>query len=119
MEIDDKVYQRFLIPKSIGDLKVDIPDRTDRRGDWEILRHKWETDLNSIRTLWLNLEKEYLINRRIYNSRYYFTPIYGQIYHLYSHPYDFLSLIGPKEWDRPDYIGSYQYTTKGIWKECF
>lgn len=115
MEINDEIYERFLVPKSLGEFKVTPPDYTQRRGDWEVLRHKWEADLEQIRTLWENLRSEYLINQRIYNSKFYFTPLPGHIYHLYSSPSDFLSLIGPKEWNRSDYVGSYQYTPKGIW----
>jgi hypothetical protein len=49
-----------------------------------------------------NLQKSFLITQTIYESKYKFEPIIGEIYHLYEDldgGYS-LSLIGPSEWNK-------------------
>ena len=49
-----------------------------------------------------NLQKAFLITQTIYESKYKFEPIIGQIYHLYEDlngGYS-LSIIGPTEWKK-------------------
>jgi hypothetical protein len=48
------------------------------------------------------LQKSFLITQTIYDSKYSFEPIIGQLYHLYEDlggSYS-LSLIGPSEWKK-------------------
>ena len=48
------------------------------------------------------LQKSFLITQTIYESKYNFEPIIGQLYHLYEDlegGYS-LSLIGPTEWNK-------------------
>jgi hypothetical protein len=49
-----------------------------------------------------SLQKSFLITQTIYESKYKFEPIIGEIYHLYEDldgRYS-LSLIGPSEWNK-------------------
>lgn len=41
-----------------------------------------------------------------------FEPIVGKEYYLYE---EFLSLIGPHEWNRDDYVGTFVLTADGTW----
>jgi hypothetical protein len=52
-------------------------------------------------------------SERIYQARIQFMPIIGHIYHLYGSPEDWVSLIGPDEWDRDDYVGSFRFNGAG------
>jgi hypothetical protein len=52
----------------------------------------------------------------IYNSKFSFEPVIGEIYHLYvgnegSH---FLSLIPPNEWNK-EHIGTFQLNSDKKW----
>lgn len=49
-----------------------------------------------------NLQKSFLITQTIYESKYKFGPIIGEIYHLYedSDGEYSLSIISPKEWNK-------------------
>ena len=48
------------------------------------------------------LQKSFMITQEVYESKYKFEPIIGEIYHLYedSDGGRTLSLIGPTQWDR-------------------
>lgn len=48
------------------------------------------------------LQKSILLQQEVYESRYKFEPIIGEVYHLYEDPDGgkSLSLIGPNEWNR-------------------
>lgn len=65
----------------------------------------------------LALEAE--INSLVYNSEFNFEPLVGDIYHLYKrrNGVHFLSLIGPEEGLRQEYIGSYMLDEKRVWKK--
>lgn len=53
-----------------------------------------------------HLLDEVRLNDIIYNSKYSFEPVIGEIYHLYENQYGnfFLSLIAPNEWNRKHII---------------
>ena len=49
------------------------------------------------------LRKSFLITQTIYESKYKFEPIVGEVYHLYEDldGNNSLSMIGPLEWNKP------------------
>lgn len=54
------------------------------------------------------IENRLKVSEKIYQSDMRFTPVIGQIYHLYENGDHFkLSLIGPGEWGRSKTIGKY------------
>ena len=56
-------------------------------------------------------------NELIYNSEHNFTPIAGEIYHLYKNKnITFLSMIEPKQWEM-EYIGSFKLLANDIWEQ--
>ena len=61
--------------------------------------------------------QEYLVrSERIFKARMGFRPVPGHVYHLYGFPEDWVSLVGPDEWDRDDYVGSFRFDGTG-WEE--
>lgn len=63
-----------------------------------------------------NLVDEVNLNEEIYNSKYSFEPIVGNIYHLYygKNGEKFLSLISPNEWEL-EYIKSVKLNSDLKW----
>ena len=56
-------------------------------------------------------------NEVIYNSDHNFTPIAGNVYHLYNNKnITFLSIIEPNEWEMK-YIGSFKLSANDIWEK--
>jgi hypothetical protein len=53
----------------------------------------------------------------IYNAKYSFEPIVGEIYHLYkeSDEQHFLSIISPEQWNK-DHIGSFVLNADKVWE---
>lgn len=62
--------------------------------------------------------EEYEYNNLVYNAKFNFEPVVGEIYHLYrdQSQQPFLSLISPNECNF-DYIGSFYLNADGIWKK--
>jgi len=58
--------------------------------------------------------QEYLIrSERMFKARIGFRPTPGHTYHLYGSPEDWVSLVGPEEWERDDYVGSFRFDGRG------
>ena len=63
------------------------------------------------------LTKEIEWNELIYNSKYNFKPIIGEMYYLYeSDKKNFLSIIKPEEWDFKC-IGTFKLRSNNIWQK--
>jgi hypothetical protein len=76
------------------------------------------TKFDEIQTEYHKLIREWEDTKKVYDAAYSFSPITGKTYHLYARKDEyFLSLIGPKEWNKP-YIGSYKLTTDGKWESA-
>jgi len=62
------------------------------------------------------LMKEYEWNELVYNSKFSFEPVIGEIYHLYrgDDGINFLSLISPLEWNK-EHIGTFQLNSDKKW----
>jgi hypothetical protein len=59
------------------------------------------------------IENRLSVSERIYESDMRFTPIIGQIYHLYEQDDHYkMSLIGPSEWGRSKTMGKHVATIK-------
>ncbi|MFN4084104.1 MAG: DUF2452 domain-containing protein [Bacteroidia bacterium] len=59
------------------------------------------------------IEQRLEVSEKIYESDLRFTPVIGQLYHLYqNHDHYKLSLIGPEEWGRSKPIGEYVASVK-------
>jgi hypothetical protein len=52
----------------------------------------------------------------IYNAKFSFEPVVGEIYHLYrgADGVNFLSLIAPHEWNK-EHLGTFQLNSNRKW----
>jgi hypothetical protein len=59
---------------------------------------QFESKFNELKIQYQNLMEEYEWNELVYNSKFSFEPVIGEIYHLYRDAagLNFLSLIGHK-----------------------
>lgn len=82
----------------------------------EKVNHQFKSKFEEIKKEYDSLMEEFLWNEIIYNSKFNFEPVVGDIYHLYQKLEGeyFLSLIGPKEW-KQNYIGSFRLNSDNKW----
>jgi len=101
-------------PTAIGSInfrKEDIGGRwAQNRND---LHDSVKTQMSDLVGKLEDLGRYYQDSERIYNARVGFIPVPGHIYHLYGSPEDWVSIIGPDEWVRDDYIGSFRFNGQG------
>ena len=66
----------------------------------------FNSELEELVKKYYDLVSEIDLNNMIYNSKYSFEPIIGEIYHLYENKNgeNFLSLISPNEWEEKHII---------------
>ena len=64
------------------------------------------------------LMEEYKWNKLVYESKYSFEPVVGEIYHLYvkNDGEYFLSIIEPHQW-KQKHIGSFKLLNNGKWEK--
>jgi hypothetical protein len=77
---------------------------------------QFENKFNEIKLQYESLMKEYEWNELVYNSKFSFEPVIGEIYHLYrgDDGINFLSLISPLEWNK-EHIGTFQLNSDKKW----
>lgn len=77
---------------------------------------EFESKFNELKLQYENLMEEYEWNELVYNSKFSFEPVIGEIYHLYrgEDGINFLSLIGPNEW-RKEHIGTFKLNSEKKW----
>ena len=77
---------------------------------------EFENKFNEIKIQYLNLMKEYEWNELVYNAKFSFEPVIGEIYHLYigDDGINFLSLISPQEWNK-EHIGTFNLNSDKKW----
>jgi hypothetical protein len=101
-------------PTAIGSINF---RKEDIGGRWAESRNNLKDSVqNEIAQLVGKLEdlgRYYQDSERIYSARVGFMPTPGHTYHLYESPEDWVSLLGPEEWDRDDYVGSFKFDGQG------
>lgn len=77
---------------------------------------EFETKFNELKMQYQELIEEFQWNKLVYNSKFSFEPIVGEIYHLYKDAdgSNFLSLIGPEEWNK-EHIGTFRLNSDKKW----
>jgi hypothetical protein len=77
---------------------------------------QFESKFNELKIQYQNLMEEYEWNELVYNSKFSFEPVIGEIYHLYRDAagLNFLSLIGPQEWNK-EHIGTFKLNSEKKW----
>lgn len=80
------------------------------------INKEFEQKFNELREQYLNLIEEFEWNEIIYNSKFAFEPVLGEIYHLYlgKDGLYFLSLIPPDEWNK-EHIGTFKINSEKKW----
>jgi len=116
---DDKGYNASLLPYStnVGApvIKIDDVVSWKSRGISNVNK-QFENKFNELRIQYEHLMKEYEWNELVYNSKFSFEPVIGEIYHLYlgEDGINFLSLISPLEWNK-EHIGTFQLNSDKKW----
>jgi hypothetical protein len=77
---------------------------------------EFQSKFNELKSQYESLMEEFQWNELVYNARFSFEPIVGEIYHLYkdTEGINFLSLIGPKEWNK-EHIGTFMLNSDKKW----
>ncbi len=77
---------------------------------------QFQSKFNELKEEYQRLIDEYKWNDLVYQSKFSFEPVVGEVYHLYygNDGNVFLSLITPDEWNKP-YIGSFRYNYDNKW----
>jgi hypothetical protein len=75
-----------------------------------------ELKFNELKLQYQKLMEEYEWNELVYSAKFSFEPVIGEIYHLYrdSAGINFLSLIGPNEWNK-EHIGTFKLNSDKKW----
>jgi hypothetical protein len=118
---DNFAENKALLPygDNVGAPAIKLEDNSS----WKLansskVNHQFETKFNELKEEYQKLVEEYKWNELVYNAKFLYEPVIGQIYHLY---YDklgdiFLSMIGPNEWDKP-FIGSFKLDSNNKWNK--
>ncbi len=77
---------------------------------------EFENKFNELKIQYENLIKEFEWNELVYNSKFSFEPVIGEIYHLYTNEdgTNSLSLIAPNEWNK-EHIGTFKLNSEKKW----
>jgi len=116
---DEKGYNASLLTYStnVGApvIKMDDVVSWKSRGISNVNK-QFENKFNEIRLQYESLMREYEWNELVYNSKFSFEPVIGEIYHLYrgDDGVNFLSLISPQEWNK-EHIGTFQLNSDKKW----
>lgn len=104
-------------PTSVGAPAI----KFDNVVDWKNIgirnvNKEFESKFNELKAEYEKLMEEYEWNEILYNAKYSFEPIIGEIYHLYlaKDGSNFLSLIHPDHWNK-EHIGSFKLNSNKKW----
>ncbi|MBP4137095.1 DUF2452 domain-containing protein [Flavobacterium geliluteum] len=96
-------------------IKVDDVVAWKSRGIHNVNK-EFENKFNELKSEYQKLIEEFKWNELVYNARFSFEPVMGEIYHLYldTDGKEFLSLISPEEWNK-EFIGSFKLNSDKKW----
>jgi len=96
-------------------IKPENIDSWRKRGVTKV-NHHLETKFLELKNEYNKLVEEFKWNDLVYNAKFNFEPVIGEIYHLYTgdNGENFLSLISPDEWNKKC-LGSFQLTADQKW----
>lgn len=77
---------------------------------------EFENKFNELKIQYEKLMQEFEWNELVYNSKFSFEPVIGEIYHLYANNdgTNSLSLIAPNEWNK-EHIGTFKLNSERKW----
>jgi hypothetical protein len=115
----EKGYNAKLLPyaTTVGApvIKTDDVVAWKTRGIHQVNK-EFEGKFNELKNQYKKLMEEYEWNDLVYNAKFSFEPVVGEIYHLYNSNdgIHFLSLIGPNEWSK-EHIASFKLNSDKKW----
>ncbi|WP_395049472.1 DUF2452 domain-containing protein [Flavobacterium sp.] len=115
----EKGYNANLLPyaTTVGApvIKTDDVVAWKTRGIHQVNK-EFEGKFNELKDQYKKLMEEYEWNDLVYNAKFSFEPVVGEIYHLYNSNdgIQFLSLIGPNEWSK-EHIASFKLNSDKKW----
>ena len=115
----EKGYNASMLPcaSSVSGpiIKVDDLVSWKSRGVHSVNK-EFENKFNELKFQYQKLMEEFEWNELVYNSKFSFEPVIGEIYHLYTADdgNNFLSLIGPNEWNR-EHVGTFKLNSDKKW----
>ena len=82
------------------------------------VNHQLQTKFNELKEEYKKLVEEYKWNELVYNAKFAFEPVIGQIYHLYvgRDGNIFLSMVNPNEWSY-ECVGSFSLDSNNKWNK--
>ncbi|EKT3963051.1 DUF2452 domain-containing protein [Flavobacterium psychrophilum] len=116
---EEKGYNASLLPyaTSVGAPVI----KTDDVVAWKIrgihnVNKEFENKFNELKNQYQKLMLEYEWNEMVYNAKFSFEPVIGEIYHLYTghDGINFLSLISPQEWNK-EHIATFKLNSDKKW----
>jgi len=116
---EDNGYNANLLPygTTVGApaIKTDDVVAWKTRGIHQVNK-EFEGKFNELKEEYKKLMEEYEWNDLVYNSKFSFEPVVGEIYHMYNsnNGINFLSLIGPNEWNK-EHIASFKLNSDKKW----
>ena len=115
----EKGYHASLLPyaTTVGApvIKTDDVVAWKNRGIHNVNK-EFENKFNELKQQYQNLMEEYEWNELVYNAKFSFEPVIGEIYHLYTggDGINFLSLISPEEWNK-EHLGTFKLNSHKKW----
>ncbi|MFT5755019.1 MAG: hypothetical protein ACI924_002270 [Flavobacterium sp.] len=104
-------------PTSVGAPAIKIDDIVDWKNKGvRNVNKEFESKFNELKVQYEKLMQEYEWNEIVYNAKFSFEPVMGEIYHLYLREdgTNFLSLINPENWNK-EHIGSFKLNSNKKW----
>lgn len=82
------------------------------------VNHQLQKRFNELKEEYKKLVEEYKWNELVYNAKFSFEPVIGQIYHLYvgRDGNIFLSMVNPNEWNY-ECVGSFSLDSNNKWNK--
>ena len=104
---------------NVGAPAIKTPDNTG----WKLANVKqvnetFKARFDDIQRQFQELTEQYERNQLVYQAKFSFKPIIGEVYHLYrdSQLSPFLSLIAPEQCNF-DFVGSFRINSDKLWEE--
>lgn len=117
-DLEKGYYQRELTYGSnIGAPSIQLEDvKGWKQIQANVANKQFKSKYEELKSEYQKLIQEVNWNDLVYKSIYNFTPVMGEVYHLYIKEDDtmFLSLISPSEWNKK-YIGSFKLESTQKW----
>ena len=116
---EEKGYHARLLPyaTSVGAPVIKVDNLVSwKSSSIHKVNKEFEQKFVELKTQYENLMREYEWNELVYNAKFSFEPVIGEIYHLYlgNDGLPFLSLIAPQEWNK-EHLGTFKLNSDKKW----